>query len=269
MTFFSDANAASPAIPPAYLTRLHRLSWVLGSLALASLLIALTSFAKYGLNTPLTHGSNGVAAILLVVFLINEKISPRPWLPRVLRAQSPVLALGWVAAFYGAGAGGGFLLLILQRQWLALLVMLFATAAGFWVGRRTGAQHSRRLMNAGSLCGVIGMGWLYLDGSATSLVATGLLGLGYGLLPCMGGRILPLISRRHTRQQAIQLCFVMLFTGVALSLALVTLVQRLYPQAAGITCAFGLLTVFSLCAWLAGVFVESPQGRQVDVQDKP
>ncbi|CAK8738850.1 hypothetical protein SODG_002453 [Sodalis praecaptivus] len=103
-------------------------------LALACPLAAMGCWEYYGLDHPLTHAGNGLAALSLLLLGLNERYNPQPWLPTALRAERRFLARCWALAFTTAGAGATLLIL---PSYLHSRVMMVpwagATPPGMWI----------------------------------------------------------------------------------------------------------------------------------------
>ncbi|WP_413733763.1 hypothetical protein ACL2XP_15790 [Sodalis sp. RH21] len=259
-----------------------RYSSLLAALAALGLLFALGCWAQRGLNHPLTHAGNGIAALLLLLAGLNEKYGPRPWVARTLRAQRQALSWCWAGAFYTAGAGAAlFLLPVLMREpglareiapgpaggtpaLSSLSPLALAAAAGYWLSaawlRRNAAA---TLLNRGLLSCALGVGilWLNMDypqGWFSLLPAQLLLGLGHGITL----RTLPLAvagrSAPELRPAAVRLLAAMQYAGGAAAAGITVIVLTLYPGARGYACAFGLLAALCLCAAVAGLMAQEP-----------
>lgn len=90
-------------------------SW-LAALTILSLLVALTCWSQRGMDDDWTHLSNGVAASLLLLFLVHQHYASRPWFPREA-IQKTRLSWGLAAETLSiAGLGAAlFLAMVLAR----------------------------------------------------------------------------------------------------------------------------------------------------------
>jgi len=84
-------------------------SW-LAALTVLSVLVALTCWSQRGVGDDWTHLSNGVAASLVLLFLLHQKYASRPWFPRGAGQQTQ-LSWGLAAETFSiAGLGAGLFL---------------------------------------------------------------------------------------------------------------------------------------------------------------
>jgi hypothetical protein len=123
----------------------HAMSTLLACLSGVSLLVALISWSERGMADANTHLINGIAVILLGLFVLNEKYGPRPWLPRALRRQP---GFSWALGsevFSTSGVATGLFLTVLVSQafftrhatletgLFPLVLTLFMLAQRLWV----------------------------------------------------------------------------------------------------------------------------------------
>ena len=239
---------------------LSKISATSGSLALISMLFALASWAIKGLDNPLTHTANGVAVVLIILMIINEKYNPKPLLAKGLRIQPQAIAAVSTATFYAASSGSGLILLIMQRPFYGLLILFLTAALAFWAGTKLSTvNESARgyFLQLGLISGVAGLGLLYHDAAASAYLAAVLVGLNHGVILSTLWQSLHKVTAPVWRKAAGKVSIIMLVSGFFVSLGIVAIVFSQAPAGEGCTCAFGLLTVFSLCAWLAGSLIDS------------
>lgn len=239
---------------------LSKISATLGSLALISLLFALTSWARKGLDNPFTHTANGVAAVLITLLIINEKYSPTPLLAKGLRVQPQAIAAVFTATFYAASSGCGLILLMMQHPFYGLTMLFLTAALTFWAGTKLSTvNESARgyLLQLGLISGVAGLGLLYHDAAASAYLAAVLMGLNHGVILSTLWQTLHKVTAPAWRKAARKVSVIMLVSGFSVSLGIVAIIFSQVPPGEGFTCAFGLLTIFSQCAWLAGSLVDS------------
>ncbi|MEG3132443.1 hypothetical protein SC206_02515 [Rouxiella sp. T17] len=239
---------------------LSKISAALGSLALISLLCALASCARKGLDNPLTHTANGVAAVLITLLIINEKYSPTPLLAKGLRVQPQTIAAEFIATFYAASSGCGLILLMMQHPFYGLTMLFLTAALAFWAGTKLSRGNETALgyvLQFGLISGVAGLGLQYHDAAASAYLTTVLMGLNHGVILSTLWQTLHKVTAPAWRKTARKVSVIMLVSGFTGSLGIVAIIFSRAPLGEGFTCAFGLLTVFSLCAWLAGSLVDS------------
>lgn len=128
----------------------HALSTLLASLTAVSLLVALISWSERGMADANTHLINGIATILLGLFVLNEKYGARPWLPKALRRQPGFSwALGAEVLSTAGIATGLFLTVLVSRAFFSqhatleselfpLALTLFMLAQRLWVLKKRG-----------------------------------------------------------------------------------------------------------------------------------
>lgn len=258
-------------LPPARRGGFARLSRLLGALALACSLAAMGCWEYYGLDHPLTHAGNGLAALSLLLLGLNERYNPQPWLPTALRAERRFLARCWALAFTTAGAGATLLIL---PSYLHSRVMMVpwagATPPGMWVlpvllalALSAGLSRRRRIAVAGPtyggpLCSVAGTGMLLasVDSPALGMVllpSLALIGVGLGLMlttPVQG------IAGRHDAATAWLMAAVpAVSAAVAAGLMMIVLGQN--GGSAGYLHVFTLLVLLAVCGAVATLMAQA------------
>ncbi|HEY4461260.1 MAG TPA: MFS transporter [Streptosporangiaceae bacterium] len=177
---------------------------VTSTAGMASLVYAFIRAASSGWSDSLALGAFGLAAVLLALFLVNETRAPQPITPLRLFADASRSGSFVARLFLVAGMFGMFYFLTQFVQevlgfsplragiaFLPLTIMLFAVSRA--APRLMPVIGSKRLMIAGMIPVIIGMGWLSRVSPATGYW-TGVLGPMVLLGAGMGTVFVPLTT---------------------------------------------------------------------------
>jgi MFS family permease len=144
---------------------------VLGTGAVLALVVGLTLSADRGWGATPTLGSLGIALLLVLGFIANERTSPSVLIERVLRRTSSLRTGSAAAALYMASVGSEFYLVTLLVQsakgytplqaglaFLPLAVMV--TFGSMAAGRAVRTRAAPTVLIGGFAIAAIGLGWL-------------------------------------------------------------------------------------------------------------
>ncbi|MFU2318357.1 hypothetical protein [Rahnella sp. PCH160] len=247
--------------------RVPALAFSLGTVFVLSLTMTLLGVAHQGLDTPLTHGFAGAAAIFFTLFMVSERYNPQPLLPQTLRVCTELQISLWASVFFAALGVPAFFLLgwLLKNSYgfgplqilLSFALILLMVRAGHVLGEKIFTEIST---DKHFLLGFT------LVAAATGIIAVMPEGCAFWLAPLpamiISGLGLGMVNHaRNVRLQAIAahgrwLNGVALIASTVVSLALLTMIVTPYPGYAGLENGFTLLGIFALAGMVVALMAE-------------
>lgn len=252
-----------------------RIPWwssLLGTLAVTSVVLWLTSLAQRGMDNAHSHAWAGAAAVLLGLFLINETRGPQPLVARELRHLHTLRTGCWASAFYMASLGAEFFLLTLLLQnvygygalnaglaFLPLAVMIII--GNVLAGKLISGQPAVKVLFWGFALGAAGL-WLMalavMGRIPHGLILPGLLisGLAHGMI-YTANFVVGLTALPQDKQGAAGgLMVTAQYAGGAIALSMLVMLLGYYPGVTGFFYAFGLLTFFACAGALVALLAQ-------------
>ncbi|MEN3360214.1 MAG: hypothetical protein V7637_4196 [Mycobacteriales bacterium] len=246
----------------------------LGTATALTLVLGLTLGADHGWRAPATLGCLGLATVLGLWFVRNERPGPGALVAPALRRTRSLRLGSAAAALYMASVGSEFYLLTLLlqaakgyppvRAGLAFLPLaLLVTAGSMAAGRAVRRLAPATVLAAGF--GIAAGGLLWLTASLTGPSYAGLLpgivlsGLGHGLIYTsmfiIGTHDVP----PEQQGTAGALVTTAQYLAGAIMLAALTLLLGPAPAAAGFRPAFGLITAAAAAGLVLAVAARRPR----------